>query len=101
MQPKHNLCLDEEEATKGEIELPPSAPQESNKVSTLQNPLLGLSIPGTIMQATGKERVICLTAERRSKRRGFKGSIHTCKPAGQGTYQASPLERSTSLLVMT
>ncbi len=44
------------------------------------------------MQATGKERVICLTAERRSKRRGFKGSIHTCKPAGQGTYQARPLD---------
>ena len=42
------------------------------------------------MQATGKERVLCLTAERRHKRRGFKGSIHTCKPAGQGTYQARP-----------
>jgi hypothetical protein len=39
------------------------------------------------MQATGKERVICLTAERRHKRRGFKGSLHTCKPAGQGKYQ--------------
>ncbi|CAL8460642.1 g172 [Coccomyxa elongata] len=36
---------------------------------------------------TGKERVICLTAERRHKRRGFKGSIHTCKSTGQGSYQ--------------
>lgn len=31
------------------------------------------------MQSKGKERVICLTAERRTKRRGFKGSLHICK----------------------
>lgn len=31
------------------------------------------------MQSKGKERVICLTAERRTKRRGFKGSLHVCK----------------------
>ncbi|CAL5219240.1 g1034 [Coccomyxa viridis] len=49
-------------------------------------------------KATGKERVICLTAERRSKRRGFKGSIHTCKPAGQGTYQ---VRKSWSLKHLT
>ena len=31
------------------------------------------------MQSKGKERVVCLTAERRTKRRGFKGSLHVCK----------------------
>ncbi|KAL0020987.1 hypothetical protein WJX77_003610 [Trebouxia sp. C0004] len=30
-------------------------------------------------KSKGKERVICLTAERRTKRRGFKGSLHVCK----------------------
>lgn len=44
-----------------------------------------------LVQPTGKERVICLTAERRHKRRGFKGSVHTCKPTGQGSYQVSIL----------
>lgn len=37
-----------------------------------------------ICQASGKERVICLTAERRTKRRGFKGSLHLCKPGPKG-----------------
>ena len=32
-----------------------------------------------MLQSKGKERVICLTAERRTKRRGFKGSLHVCK----------------------
>ncbi len=30
---------------------------------------------------------MCLTAERRTKRRGFKGSLHLCKAAAKG-YQA-------------
>ena len=38
-------------------------------------------------QSTGKPRVICLTAKRRSKKRGFKGTLHVCKLA-QGRYQA-------------
>ncbi len=46
-------------------------------------------MPFAFVQPTGKERVICLTAERRHKRRGFKGSIHTCKPTGEGSYQVS------------
>ncbi|KAK9813236.1 hypothetical protein WJX72_011232 [[Myrmecia] bisecta] len=37
-------------------------------------------------KSTGKERVVCLTAERRAKRRGFKGSFHSCKTSG-GRYQ--------------
>lgn len=40
------------------------------------------------LQSTGKPRVICLTAKRRSKKRGFKGTLHVCKLA-QGRYQAS------------
>jgi len=41
-------------------------------------------------QATGKERVVCLTAERRTKRRGFKGSLHLCKAAAKGYQARSP-----------
>ena len=42
----------------------------------------------TALQPTGKERVICLTAQRRSKQRGFKGTLHICKlSAPQGSYQ--------------
>lgn len=41
-------------------------------------------------QSTGKPRVICLTAKRRSKKRGFKGTLHVCKLA-QGRYQARRL----------
>ena len=36
---------------------------------------------------TGKPRVLCLTAKRRSgSQRGFKGTLHVCKLA-QGRYQ--------------
>jgi hypothetical protein len=38
-------------------------------------------------QPTGKPRVICLTAKRRTAKRGFKGTLHVCKLA-QGRYQA-------------
>ncbi|KAK9834451.1 hypothetical protein WJX74_002055 [Apatococcus lobatus] len=41
----------------------------------------------------GKPRVLCLTAERRSKRRGFKGSVHICK-LDAGRFQV----RNTYLL---
>ena len=40
------------------------------------------------LQSQSKERVVCLTAERRSKRRGFKGSLHICKYSA-GKTQAS------------
>lgn len=40
------------------------------------------------LQSTGKSRIICLTAKRRSKKRGFKGTLHILKLA-QGRYQAS------------
>ena len=43
-------------------------------------------VGGAILQSKGKERIICLTAERRTKRRGFKGSLHVCK-AVSGTLQ--------------
>ena len=33
---------------------------------------------------------MCLTAERRTKRRGFKGSLHICKAAARG-YQVPQL----------
>lgn len=41
------------------------------------------------VQSKGKERVICLTAERRTKRRGFKGSLHVCK-VSSGAMQVGP-----------
>ena len=37
-------------------------------------------------QSTGKPRVICLTAKRRTEKRGFKGTLHVCK-LSQGRYQ--------------
>ena len=33
-------------------------------------------------QSTNKPRVLCLTAKRRSKKRGFKGTLHICKLSG-------------------
>ena len=39
-------------------------------------------------QSTGKERVLCLTAERRAKKTGYKGVLHSCKQT-HGKYQVS------------
>eukprot|EP00887_Chlorella_sp_A99_P005461 scaffold1.g5461.t1 len=32
--------------------------------------------------SSGKNRVLCLTAKRRSRKRGFKGTLHICKASG-------------------
>ena len=39
------------------------------------------------MQVAGKERMLCLTAKRRGRTQGFRGMLHTCKPAAGGRFQ--------------
>lgn len=41
----------------------------------------------TTAQAAGKERVLCLTAKRRSRMQGFHGMLHACKPTAGGHFQ--------------
>ncbi|KAI3433569.1 hypothetical protein D9Q98_003380 [Chlorella vulgaris] len=48
-------------------------------------------------KSTGKARIICLTAKRRSKKRGFKGTLHICKLT-QGRYQ---VRRSIKMKLLT
>lgn len=52
-----------------------------------------------LMQSKGKERVVCLTAERRTKRRGFKGSLHVCKVVS-GTLQVCQAAHATEFTML-
>jgi hypothetical protein len=44
------------------------------------------------LQPDGKQRVLCVTAKRRSKKRGFKGTLHVAK-LSQGKYQVGDIWR--------
>eukprot|EP00891_Asterochloris_glomerata_P003138 jgi/Astpho2/3138/Aster-03421 len=50
-------------------------------------------------KSQSKERVVCLTAERRSKRRGFKGSLHICKYSAGKTQASSRTGIRSSFLL--
>ncbi|PRW58682.1 exocyst complex component SEC3A [Chlorella sorokiniana] len=57
----------------------------------------GSRVRRALPKSTGKPRVICLTAKRRSRKRGFKGTLHVCKLA-QGRYQ---VRKSVKLKLLT